>query len=75
MIWMQADHVNPLDRDTGIDDNPLSGLQDPDGLLGATILFCNQGADIRLDASSAKPNDNLSKYRYQRSSWELSQGA
>ena len=48
----ESHHVDTLDRDSRVHNYPLTTLQDPDGQLGLAVLFCNQRANIRLNAAS-----------------------
>ena len=51
------DHVDPLHRDRGIDNDPLTGREDSDRLSSAAILLSDQRADVGLDSSRTKADD------------------
>jgi hypothetical protein len=51
-------HINPLERDRGIDDGPLSALLDFDSHLVALVLICNQRRNVGLDAAGTEADDD-----------------
>lgn len=52
------DHVDSLDGDRGIHNDPLTCLEGLHVRLAAAILLSNQWADVRLDATGAETNDD-----------------
>ena len=51
-------HVDSLNRDSWINNDPLSTLQCSDDLFGPSILLGYQWTDIRLNSSCSQPDDN-----------------
>lgn len=58
-----SDHVNPLDRDSRVNNDSFAALLDTDGLLGTSVLLCDQRADVGLYTSSSQPDHEHGNYK------------